>query len=220
MKTTFICLANSKKYGERCISGIIVEKSDRVNFKVVKDDNQPKWIRPISHLEHGEISAKLIKDIKVLNIVELEITKMCPNGYQSENVLFRTKSLKIVSSVSLSKSNLDKLIDDTHPILFGNTGKAVSTEYIHVLNYSLMFIKPQKFEVYEKCYAFKKQFRGRFTYHDVQYDLPITDISFLNTLNEGIPYFNQDNVYLTVSLGIEFECRHYKLIAGVIIATK
>ncbi len=87
-------------------------------------------------------------------------------------------------------------------------------------NINEMFIKPQKFEVYEKCYAFKKQFRGRFTYNDVQYDLPITDIFFLNTLNKSIPYFNQDNVYLTVSLGIEFEGWHYKLIAGVIIATK
>ena len=88
MGTTFICLANSKKYGERCISGIVVEKSDSGNFNVVKDDSLPKWIRPISNLEHGEIPVKLIKDIKVLDIVELEITQNCPDGYQLRKCLF------------------------------------------------------------------------------------------------------------------------------------
>lgn len=150
--------------------------------------------------------------------------KLYTNGYQSENVLFKPDSLKIASSINPSKNNLDKLIDSTHPTLFGNTGKAVSAEHINELDYSLMFIKPQNFEVYEKCYEFdkkiRKKIRGRFTYNGSHYDLLVTDVSFLQTLSKGIPSFNQDNVYLTISLGIELEDWHYKLIAGVVIAAE
>ncbi len=142
------------------------------------------------------------------------------NGYQSENILFKPNSLKIASSINPSKNNLNKLIDSTHPTLFGNTGKAVSAEHINELNYSLMFIKPQNFEVYEKCYEFDKKIRGRFTYNGSHYDLPVTNVSFLHALNKGIPSFNQDNVYLIISLGIELEGWHYKLIAGVVVVTE
>lgn len=220
MKTTFICLANSKKYGERCISGIVVEKTNSSHLNVLKDNNRPKWIRPISNIQHGEISAALVKDVKILDIVELKITQNCAHGYQSENVFFKPNSLKIASSINPSKNNLNKLIDSTHPMIFGNTGKAVSMESINELNYSLMFIKPQNFEIYEKHYEFDKKIRGRFMYNGTHYDLPITDVSFLQTLSEGTPSFNQDNVYLTISLGIEFQGWHYKLIAGVIITTE
>ncbi len=220
MKTTFICFSNSKKYGERCISGIAVGKSDSGHVSFLKDNNRPKWIRPITNEQHGEIPAKLVKDIKILDIVGLEITQNCPNGYQSENVFFKPKSLKIVSSIKPSRNNLNKLIDGSHTTLFGNTSKAVSVEQINELNYSLIFIKPQSFEVHENCYAFVRRARGRFQYNGVHYDLPITDVSFLQTLINGVPSFSQDNVYLTISLGIEFEGWHYKLIAGVVFATE
>lgn len=220
MKTTFICLANSKKYGERCISGIVVEKTDSGHLNVLKENNRPKWIRPVSNIQHGEIPATLVKDIKILDIVELKIIQNCPKGYQSEDVLFRTNSLKTASSINPSKNNLNKLIDISYPMIFGNTGKAVSVEHISELDYSLTFIKPQNFEVYEKCYEFDKQIRGRFTYNGTHYDLPITDVHFLRTLNNSIPFFNQDNVYLTISLGIEFKGWHYKLIAGVVITAE
>lgn len=71
--------ANSKKYGERCISGIVVEKSDRGHLNVLKDNNRLKWIRPISNLQHGEIPATLVNDIKILDIVKLKITQNCSN---------------------------------------------------------------------------------------------------------------------------------------------
>ena len=48
MKAIFICLANSKKYGERCIAGIELTKGANGNLTVVKENGRPKWIRPVS----------------------------------------------------------------------------------------------------------------------------------------------------------------------------
>lgn len=60
----------------------------------------------------------------------------------------------------------------------------------------------------------------RFTYYGVEYDFPITDPAFLDEFKrEPELYANITNVYLAISLGLEFEGWHHKLVAGVIIPT-
>ena len=55
MKKHFICLANSFKYAGRCLGGIEIEMKDN-KYTIVRNENgTPKWIRPISFEEHGQL---------------------------------------------------------------------------------------------------------------------------------------------------------------------
>jgi hypothetical protein len=72
MKTLFICLANSKKIGERCIAGIEVKKIDDI-YQVVKTQGKPNWLRPISQSQHGEINKALVSEVSLMDIIEIDI---------------------------------------------------------------------------------------------------------------------------------------------------
>src|SRR5262245_56499531 len=81
----FICLANSKKYTQRCIAGIELAKSSRPGFKydIVRHGERPVWLRPVTDSEHGEIPADLVDHINLLDIVEVEVVAPRPQGYKS-----------------------------------------------------------------------------------------------------------------------------------------
>lgn len=211
MTRNFICLANSRKYNERCIAGIELKNDKNSTYKVVRDKGQPVWIRPVSKRDHGEVSENQVSNIKICDIVEIEITEPCPRGFQSENVHY--SNLKKLGSLGFNNSNLSLLIDRTHSKLFGNKGKAVSKEVIHEVDYSLLLIKPDSFEIKKEQHGI--QLRGIFRYKGFKYDLPITDLSFLDKYPNI--QINPLNLYLTISLGCEFHGWHYKLIAGIII---
>ena len=88
------------------------------------------------------------------------------------------------------------------------------------INYSLMLIHPDKASAYRDENREKSKNRMKFTYYGVEYDFPITDPSFLEEFKrEPERYDNIPDVYLALSLGLEFEGWHHKLVAGVIIPT-
>lgn len=217
MKKYFVCLANSKKYTQRCIAGVELVKT-QAGFEVLKKNEEPVWIRPVSGGEHGEVPSNLVDHIKLLDIVEVDITGPSPSGYQSENVLFKERKLKIIRQVN----NVEKAIQllstkRTHPI-FGNKGKAVSVEHIEHLDHSLVLINPSKVEFnLSKSQKGTVQIRARFTYHKINYDLPVTDIDFIEEYTKNSDILKDyQNVHLSISLGVEFKGWHYKLVAGVI----
>lgn len=220
MKKNLICLANSKKYTERCIAGIELANSSRLGYRyeIVKRRDNPVWIRPVSDSEHGEIASQLVDHINLLDVVEIKFPTAHPQGYQSENVLFDDLYLKVVDNVDKCCSLLDKLLAVDEPTLFGNKGRAVRAEDVAQLNRSLVFIKPADAQVYETTSsAGNPQIRASFVYNDVSYDLPVTDIDFSERFGQD-PQILQPctQVYFTVSLGIEFEGWHYKLVAGIV----
>jgi len=217
VKSTFICLANSKKYGERCIAGILVSKDETGRWKIIRNENQPKWIRPVSNREHGEVKEQEVKNISLLDVVEADIAYDCPNGYQSENKFFRTGSLRKVSGVSLKPENLDLLVNRDVKFLFGGTGKAVSTDEIKTINHSLVLIKANNPEIIYKKDPLKPQYRIKFIFNDQSYELPITDVNFIEAfLKDQNLLLGKTHFYFTVSLGVVYEGWHYKLVAGII----
>ena len=125
MKTLFICLANSKKFGERCIAGIEVKKTGTA-YQPIEKEGKPKWLRPISRYQHGAVGEDLVGGINLMDIIEIDVEEFCPSGYQSENATFKPASIKKVGKIRLSDKNLDRLIDMDQYNLFGNRGKAVS----------------------------------------------------------------------------------------------
>ena len=119
MKTKIICLANSYKEGGRCIAGIQIDSN---NIPIIID-SQPKWIRPIYNTKHGQIPYNLVQNVKLLDIVEFELTENIQQGYQSENVYFKDNSITIKSGIS--NFNLKDYCQNV-PLIFGNNGNAVS----------------------------------------------------------------------------------------------
>ena len=216
MKKTFICLANSKKYGERCIAGIEINIAENGEFFVVLKDGTPKWIRPVSGCEHGQVLASLVENIKLLDIVQFEMTEECPFGYQSENVRFNESSLRRIGEVPAKEEILDLLVDRKHELLFGNRGKAVHQDMISTVDHSLMLIESNAFNV-EKDKNKDDKFRAVFEYNGVQYNLPITDVDFLRDYTSNKSK-DLSRAYLAVSLGVLYGEFYYKLCAGLIFA--
>ena len=214
MKTLFICLANSKKFGERCIAGIEVKKTT-TSYQPVEKEGKPKWLRPTSKHYHGAVREDLVGNINLMDIIEIDIEEYCPSSYQSENAMFRSSSIKKLGNIILSEKNLDKLIDMDQYNLFGNRGKAVSHEVIDSVGHSLTLIKIKDFEINRR--ETDGQLRMDFEFNHDRYDLPITDIDFINKYNEDENLLENVNcVYLTISLGVYHNGWHSKLIAGVI----
>jgi hypothetical protein len=61
----------------------------------------------------------------------------------------------------------------------------------------------------------------KFTYYGSNYDFPITDPYFLDAFKKNPErYTDLKGVYLTLSLGLEFEGFHFKLVAGVFLPPK
>jgi len=214
MKSLFICLANSKKFGERCIAGIEVKKDGRA-YQPIEKEGKSKWLRPISKFQHGAVSEDLVGGINLMDIIEIDVKELCPNGYQSENATFKPESIKKIGNIKLSEENLDRFIDMDQQYLFGNRGKAVSEDVIDSVEHSLTLIKVTNFQVNRRDYD--GQLRIDFVFNHNRYDLPITDIDFIQKYNENEVLLENTNcLYLAISLGIFHNGWHSKLIAGVI----
>jgi hypothetical protein len=214
MKTTFICLANSRKYGERCIAGIEVKQNGNY-WEIVHKSNRPKWLRPVSDSEFGSVSPALVGCMNLLNIVEIEIIACMPRGYQSENVLFDPKSLHVLGSITATWNNLSKLSNAHDFSIFAGHGRAIHRDKMAGVDYSLALIEARDVRI--RVRDDNGHLRAEFIYGQYHYDLPITDVNFIEkyTLNEAV-LEDANHVFLSISLGIEFEERYYKLVAGIV----
>jgi hypothetical protein len=188
------------------------------SYRIVKENGHPVWIRPVSRSEYGGISSLLANPINLLDIVQVNIVSLKPQGYQSENMLFDNRHLTAIGKVNQNGALIDKLLSANRPTLFGNKSKTVSAEHINQLDHSLVFIKPARAQIYQTTTSTgNPQLRARFTYANTPYNLPVTDIEFIHQFGKNPMILQSCNhVYFTISLGIEFNGWHYKLIAGVI----
>ena len=222
MKKHFVCLANSFKHGGRCIAGIEVFIDKNNQWEVVtKQDGTPQWIRPLSkETPTGEIPVKEAFDIPVLSIVRLEGVAQCPYVAQSENVYYE----KMTVVENLDRYNcqiLDNSLDLFHHTIFYNTGKSVTSDLFCHGDYSLMMIKIDEAVLYLDKSQEKKRPRLRFDYYGSKYDLPVTDPQIWEQLKVGtVKYGRFSNLYLVLSLGLEHEGYHHKLVTTIIEGSK
>jgi hypothetical protein len=221
MITQFICLANSKKYNERCIAGVIVTQNKKGNYSILKENDKHQWIRPVTAESNGQVPSNLVGHINLLDIVEIDIEEKIPNGYQSENVLFKPDSLKVIGKIKSDNANIDVLADNAQVNIFGNWGKAVHQDKIGEVKNSLTLIRVKSPETYIRTEYNKEQYRLKFVFNSRQYDLPITDVKFIDYCKSSdsevvlTDIFNGD-IFVTISLGVEHEGFYYKLVAGII----
>lgn len=213
-KKLIICMGNSYKNGGRCLAGIEVKKTSN-GYSVVKDNaGSPKWIRPVMANDHHGIPESMVKAFGMLDVLEVDIANEVPVGAHSENVHFCN-----INKVGRYNGSLLSLCDEGHSLIFGNRGKAVSEEVFSTGGYSLMFVKPTDLfiESQQNDYGHEK-YRIQFTYMDNRYDFPLTDPEYISLLQRGQRECGnrKDELYLTLSLGVNFNDWHYKLVAGVV----
>lgn len=218
MDKLFVCMAVSYKYGGRCIGGIELTKNENGNYSIVAENGTPKWIRPVTrNTEHGEIPMHLSSTCRVMDIVRLTDVEACPDCAQSENYYFN--DIEKIGHLRTDEETLNMLCDTRHSMIFGNRGKAVHPDSYNCIGYSLMLIKPENVNFFmENRYGSDRmRLRVNFTYNGNDYDLPVTDPESCEKADYDVDSLNGKNTYyLTISLGVEYEGWHSKLVANVI----
>ena len=218
MDKHFICLANSYKRGGRCIAGIIV--TIKPNGQWVKETTQngsPKWIRPIDkNTEYGEVPEHEARYIPLLSIVKLTNVEPCPHQSHSEDVFY--KQILAIGMIQPTSEILGQLTDKEHTDILYNRELAISPEEYSIGNYSLMMIHPETYEFQEDLSKKRAKYRLKFSYHNTFYDFSVTDPIFYDLISKNPNLIaSLKDFYLVLSIGLVYEGRHHKLVAGIII---
>lgn len=218
MDKYFICLANSYKRGGRCIAGVEVAVSQDDHWEIVRNkDESPHWIRPIDqYTEYGEIIEGEARHIPLLSVVQLRDVVPCPHESHSEDVNYL--QMTTIGMITGNHKVLDLFIDNIHSEIFYTTELAISPETYAMGNYSLMMIHPENVNFQEDPTKNRARYRMLFSYHGANYDFSITDPVFYERLALQPDLISSlSDFYLTLSIGLEYEGRHHKLIAGLLI---
>lgn len=212
---TIICMGNSYKNGGRCLAGIEVRRTD-LGYNVVRNyDGSPKWIRPIMLNGNQGLPETMVGTFDIFDILDVKVINNVPMGAHSENVHFES-----IDRIGHYNGNISSLCDEYHSLIFGNRGKAVAEEVFSEGGYSLMFIRPTDIyiETQHDNYG-REKYRIQFTYKNRRYDFPLTDPKYISMLKNGCRRSgdrSNEDIYLTLSLGVNYNEWHYKLVAGVI----
>jgi len=163
--------------------------------------------------------------VKRLDESKLYLEEPAPTPSQPENWIVASRDWQLISEDPLPKhyQTLTSALE-SDPELFGNTGRAVSsgTE----VDASLAVVEPESATIRRKSRKNNRdQPRLQFELGHVEYDLPITgpgvkekvfdivDQAGSTPLDEHIATDNTP--LITVSLGEEFERKHWKLVAAI-----
>jgi len=218
MDTHFICLANSYKRGGRCIAGVEIDIDANDCWTVKrKEDGNPIWIRPISKdTEFGEIPEGEAHNVPLMSVVRLTDVVACPSESHTEDVNYG--SMHAVGKVSSCHEVFRELTDNVHTTLFYSTEYSISIETYVQGDYSLMMVHPEGFSFRLDPTKNRAKYYMIFRYNGVTYDFSITDPAFYQYISQYPEAMNKlSDVYLALSLGLEYEQRHHKLIAAVLI---
>lgn len=217
--TQIICLANSRKFEERCIAGI--------------NPTTGQWIRPVSSLypEDGRVPAnvRLIqgKEPALLDILEIPLDNNGPDfGFESENFTIASGSWQRIGQVQPT----DVLqYCGNYPHILHNSNKYVNLRYLQSLPFqqrrTLQLIYATKFSVQAiPNTQGSRKWQGTLVTITGQQltNASITDPVLVNRLESG--YSPQNPCLVTVSLSLphkpskdwEGDDPCWKLIAGAI----
>ncbi len=210
-------MANSYKHDNRCIAGVEVRSTD-AGYELVTDDwNTPVWFRPINrYADAGAVPNDEALNIELFDVVRASHVSHVPTGAQQENWYY--DSLTVVGTMTPTADLLKQLSTTHRKVLFGNNRTYIDHNYYYRLDYSVMMICPDKPHFYLKERVDKQpQPRMSFSFNGNEYDFPVTDPEFRHLMENDIGEANGGSKYfVTLSLGVECNGLHYKLVAGVV----
>jgi hypothetical protein len=204
-----ICLANSKKHGDRCIAGI--------------DICTGKWIRPVSDGEDGRISRDIYlinnEEPQLLDILNIPLNNQ-GNGYECENLTILPGQWE-----RIGKFYPNGLLEYCESeIIYSQYPKAVPYSVVKSLTpnerRTLQLIKATvtKMSKYEDS----QKWEASLSISNKQiFKAKVTDVVMIDKLNQGLD-INGKECLFTISLAQPWrrnesdELSCWKLIAGVI----
>ncbi len=223
-----LCLANSRKYGGRCVVG-----KERLS------DGTLAWVRPVSGANKGEVMPDEIcyEDEslpQLLDVIDVPLLESFPLPYQPENWLMAPEAWTKVRVGD--KANIERWLDDPAPLWenghesLRGTNDRFPYDPKRTLTCSARFISVPALEVSVTAHKddagrISKQLRGSFVYAGDLYDLRITDMDFEEGYSaRAVGKYWHAKCYLTVTVGEPFQAKpdepafNYKLIAAIIEA--
>ena len=216
-----VCLANSRKYGGRCVAG----------KELLADGRVGGWIRPVSSRENEEVAEGERcyadgEDPRVLDIIDVPLLNPRPKTYQRENWLLNP-GLRWTKTGRALWNDLHPMADRDEPLwvnghstLAGQNDR-VPMDDTDAIDNSLRLIRVDALTVTVSEPAHPSAefpvLRGYFRYNGDDYGLRITDAeSESGSVNLEYADYNVGERYLVISLGEPFEEYAYKLIATII----
>lgn len=218
-----VCLANSRKRCGRCIAG-----------KIVGDQHQPRWVRPVSERPDQELSERerLYADAtepELLDLMEIPLKAHRPAAHQSENWLLDSQ-VRWVRKGRVSWNELFSLADCPRVLWkngdssFRGLNDRVRLADVYALSCSLYFlhlhrIRLRVFALGENPVKRERRVQGAFRFQGVNYRFWVTDPAIeAEYLARPDAEYGIGECYVTVSLSEPFLGHCYKLIAAVITA--
>ena len=233
MKVAFICLANSRKHGGRCVAGIRTDGGG--------------WIRPVSRgssgtLSRGHYTLDNRSEAGLLDVIEVEVSAPRAEPHQPENwVLGRehwgfidwilgTPQWRLIERIEVAKAlpSLEQFTSHGPDLLCGQEGRVSYTDLNNSpAPASLALIEPSNvsFIVAESSKG-RIQTRAGFQFGGKHYALPLTDPKWERILSnstlgihrpESAGVTPQQRLFFTISLGEPFNGECFKLVAAVIV---
>lgn len=217
-----VCLANSRKEGDRCIAGKELLAGGRIGG----------WVRPVSDRQDEAVDERERQyegggEPGILDVIDVPVREARPKGHQQENWLLdpgrRWKKVHCVPPQAL-----EQLVDPSRPLWLNShhtthgRNDRVPVERAGALSDSLRLIRVGKLELdvfapRVKYGDFKRRILGRFRYAGQEYRLWVTDPGYEQThLNRPNDNYQLGVCYLTVSLGEPYRGHAYKLIAAIV----
>lgn len=216
-----VCLANSRKEGDRCVAG----------KELLADGRPGGWVRPVSDREDEGVNERERQfagggEPAVLDVIDVPLRGARPRGYQQENWLLdperRWRRVERITPHALRQ-----LVDPVAPLWVNGyhtqhgRNDRLPLERAKSLHSSLRLARVDALEldVFAPWAArgnFKRRIKGRFRHAGAEYRLWVTDPAYEATyLNQPNNTYTLGACYLTVSLGEPYQGHAYKLVAAI-----
>ena len=226
-RVPFLCLANSRKHGGRCLAGLRLDTGE--------------WLRPVSDTESGALAPEHTcypdgAQPRVLDRLELGLERPAPKPHQPENWTIAPGSHRYVG-MGLDETAAQMLggLCLKGPEVFGNRADRVPLAALggNGKASSLALIRPEGFRLHvtekEVQGRAKRLLRGTFRLGGVEHRLAVTDLAWERALERqplgeyepsDLGVLPDQELLLTLSLSEPFgepgQENCFKLIAAVI----
>lgn len=200
---TIVVFANSVKHGQHCVAG--------------KSLATGRWIRPVAdatgkELEHEQARYRNPYGrflVKPLQKIQMELGANVPLTHQPENYLITDREWS--QHYKIEPHEVPPFLDS--PVDLWGHGHAVDANLVNV---GLINIKQSLYLISAPDLNLSRnednKRRVAFSYSGANYDFPVTDPSFDALLSGEKEYHG----FICVSLGEEYNGRHYKLAATIL----
>ncbi len=207
----FICLANSRKSGDRCVAGFTFEFGF---VRLVGDASGAAISRKATLLDTGV-------ELQPLDSFWVELDHHVPLNYQQENWLFSPGPFEYLNSWSNSE-DLEFLVDlcEESPDLLEDGSRSVPVLWTKVHGFpqsiSLVHVHSPKFGSEERL-GRRPRYFCEFTCDGLTHNLAVTDEQMQERIESSAGDIQMTSEWLlTISLGEPYRGQHYKLVASAI----